>query len=302
MFILRKIVLISILNLFFISLNAQVWCPVGATWYYTRVNLSNYAYCKHTYTTDVVVGGKLCNKIDFSVTGVSQSGPFSGTATPYYTYVNNNVVYLYDAGANDFDTLFNYSANIGDFWKLATPNSNTFCASLHIDVVDTGHKNISGVNLKWLKVNITDGNTTVPDTIFERFGCLKLYMYDCPTMFDIDFQKGGPLRCYSDIQILNYNKTNKTCNYLPDVGVNENSLSSNHVQIYPNPVSKSIYIETRKADFKNSEIEIVDHLGQLVLKLPFNNEVDVSKLASGYYNLKITDQNKAFYYSKFIKE
>lgn len=84
-------------------------------------------------------------------------------------------------------------------------------------------------------------------------------------------------------------------------GINE---VENHVGLvlYPNPVSNTLWITTEQAIFENSEIEITNCLGQIVLKLPYKNEVDVSNLASGCYVLKITASDKKSYHHKFIKE
>ncbi|HWY12267.1 MAG TPA: T9SS type A sorting domain-containing protein [Bacteroidia bacterium] len=70
------------------------------------------------------------------------------------------------------------------------------------------------------------------------------------------------------------------------------------IKIYPNPVSNALNI---KFDSKhNSSIEIINYLGQTVLKQNYSESIDVSKLESGYYILKIIGEKN--YYSKFIKE
>ncbi len=85
-------------------------------------------------------------------------------------------------------------------------------------------------------------------------------------------------------------------------GIEENNLLVNSIKIYPNPLTNSLCIKTELNDFENSEIEIINTLGQIVLKLPYANSIDVSRLAQGFYNLKISSINKRVYYSKFIKE
>ncbi len=85
------------------------------------------------------------------------------------------------------------------------------------------------------------------------------------------------------------------------LGLNE-IVKNNSIKIYPNPLKNSLYIKTELNDFENSEIEIINYLGQAVLKTPFSNSIDVSKLASGIYNLKISSENREIYYSKFVKE
>ncbi len=86
------------------------------------------------------------------------------------------------------------------------------------------------------------------------------------------------------------------------IGINELQSKNSSLTIYPNPVSNTLYISSEQNEFKNSEIEITNTLGQTVLKIEFKNEVDVSKLIKGIYILKISEPNKQFYYSKFVKE
>lgn len=93
----------------------------------------------------------------------------------------------------------------------------------------------------------------------------------------------------------------KTIVVKPCAGITEIENKIN-ITIYPNPVSYTIFILTKQSEFENSEIEISNTLGQTVLKLPFKNEIDVSKLSQGFYNLKIITQNKQIYNSKFVKE
>ena len=76
---------------------------------------------------------------------------------------------------------------------------------------------------------------------------------------------------------------------------------TNKFRSYPNPVSQFIYLELQNA-LSDSEIEITNYLGQTVLKTEFTNTIDVSKLATGIYTLKIIGKDDQSYYSKFVKE
>lgn len=74
------------------------------------------------------------------------------------------------------------------------------------------------------------------------------------------------------------------------------------VKVYPSPVSEKLYISNEGAEFKNSEIEITNTLGQLVLKQGYSACIDVSSLPQGCYSLKVKGAEEQFYFSKFIKE
>ncbi len=85
-------------------------------------------------------------------------------------------------------------------------------------------------------------------------------------------------------------------------GVNSKTLIRNQLA-YPNPASKSINIKSAQP-IKN--ISIYNHLGQLVLKRPFedssSNELNIQHLNSGVYMLKIEDVNGGAVWEKLIKE
>ena len=64
------------------------------------------------------------------------------------------------------------------------------------------------------------------------------------------------------------------------------------LKIYPNPTSTKVYFDNSNSNFKN--VSIYNYLGQEVIKIEFtsisnNQEVDMSGLSSGVYNLKFSN-------------
>jgi hypothetical protein len=59
-------------------------------------------------------------------------------------------------------------------------------------------------------------------------------------------------------------------------------------ELYPNPTSGILHIETSKAIKK---IEVFDVLGQLVLSYGNEKQIDLSKLNSGLYLVRFTSEN-----------
>ncbi|MGZ3891284.1 MAG: NHL domain-containing protein, partial [Mucilaginibacter sp.] len=57
--------------------------------------------------------------------------------------------------------------------------------------------------------------------------------------------------------------------------------------IYPNPASNVLCINSQDEDLQNSEIEILNTLGQTVIKTPFKNQIDVSALPNSIYFLQV---------------
>lgn len=98
----------------------------------------------------------------------------------------------------------------------------------------------------------------------------------------------------------NYNFNDKCSASI--VGIAEINEKPKSVFLFPNPASNTLFISSETNEFENSETEITNCLGQIVLKLPYKNEIDVSQLSSGCYVLKITTAEKKQFYSKFLKE
>ena len=115
---------------------------------------------------------------------------------------------------------------------------------------------------------------SITDTIF---GWIRV---NCPNLF----------QCY----LKDYSYTGAS------VGVKE--FQQKNIAIFPNPTTHVLHISDEVHNFQNSNIEITNYLGQTVLTQNYADAVDVSKLSTGIYTLKILTSNKGIMYSKFIKE
>jgi hypothetical protein len=98
------------------------------------------------------------------------------------------------------------------------------------------------------------------------------------------------------ISVSNYSIVVNSC--LP-LSTKENDLQ-NTISLYPNPTSEIIHISTSKNAWIN-KVMIFDVTGKQVLSNADQTSIDVSKLKSGLYFVKIkTDQGE--FSRKFIKE
>ena len=92
-----------------------------------------------------------------------------------------------------------------------------------------------------------------------------------------------------------------TVNVLLSTSISE-MQHSNFIKIFPNPVSNYLNISIDGKEFENSDIEIINTLGQIVLKVPFSKTIDVSRISMGIYSLKLLSKNSQIHYSRFVKE
>jgi hypothetical protein len=79
--------------------------------------------------------------------------------------------------------------------------------------------------------------------------------------------------------------------------VSVNELEAKAINIYPNPVKESLVIDAKNI----GDFQIISSNGALVHSGTGISTIDVSKLETGLYVLKITVQGKSFV-GKFVKE
>ena len=79
----------------------------------------------------------------------------------------------------------------------------------------------------------------------------------------------------------------------------ENQQPSPHVSIYPNPASGELFIHGLPEDF-DGDMVLLNHLGQVVYKSLFKNNISIESLATGWYVILLSDQEQA-YKLKFAK-
>ena len=88
--------------------------------------------------------------------------------------------------------------------------------------------------------------------------------------------------------------------YTDPSGLDNNAFSETNFNLYPNPATKSLTIETSK----NATVEIVNMQGQLVKAIPnISNKtsIDISGLQDGMYFVKLTTDEGSVV-RKFVKE
>ncbi len=84
-------------------------------------------------------------------------------------------------------------------------------------------------------------------------------------------------------------------------GIKE-SEKENMISVYPMPTSNILNISINKNGLKKLNIEIINSIGQTVLKTEFKNQIDVSELTSGFYTLLLKDNSGSMITKKFVKE
>lgn len=305
-----------LINIFFSSnIYAQTWCPPGATWYYGNSGLYYNGYVKMAYARDSVINSITCKEITYYSEGAwwdvfngGQAYHTYGYGSSYFTYEQNGVVYVYNNrfGNNQFDTLYNINAQIGDSWHIPLYGGDTTCAdSLHtMKVINTGTQIINGFNLKTLDVTVgSEFQTTFH--IIERLG----YRYD-----DLEYgyychgiiaeSSHGELRCYSDSVFGSISAGVNPCDYYY-TDVPEFELNRRWANVYPNPASDKLTIAIELKQSETLVIEILDITGKLEYLYQLNNqnfinEISLTDLSEGMYLYKVNVNNTNVKLGKLI--
>jgi outer membrane protein assembly factor BamB len=271
---------------------AQNWAPAGAKWHYTYIGFSS-GYVEIANVGDTIIAGQTCQKLQKTFNGLQ----FGVTPTTYifdtsYTYENNGVVYILEQ--NQWKTLYNFNAAVGEHWPMAPlPEFGGCTVNSQLKVLATGTKVINAQTLKYLVVDFCNPDLTsqgFQDTIIEKIGFTGSYMlpFDMCTMA-FDGNEGGPFRCYSDDNFSTYKPFYANdCEFL--VGLDENQMIE--LAIYPNPSAGKFTIE---APLVSGQVIALYNLnGQQVFKEDILNSVlnqtlEIN-LAPGMYVLKLMSQ------------
>lgn len=282
--------------LFFSSLSfAQNWAPAGAKWHYTYIGFS-IGYVEIANVGDTIIAGQTCQKLQKTFNGL-QFGvtPMNFVFDTTYTYESNGVVYVLEQ--NQWKTLYNFNAVVGEHWPMAPiPEFGGCTENSQLKVLATGTKVINSQTLKYLVVDFCNPDLTsqgFQDTLIEKIGFTGSYMlpFDMCTMA-FDGNEGGPFRCYSDNNFATYKPFyDNECDYL--VGVDENQILE--LAIFPNPSSGKFTIEAPLQ--AGQSIELYNLNGQQVFKqVILNSGVNKTleiNLTPGMYLLKLMSQEGA---------
>lgn len=288
-------ILITMLVVLSSNLKAQLWCTPNSVWHFDTSNPTFYTtYTKHTYLYDTIISSTNFNKIKAETHGSGVGGPINNYGY-FYTSLQGNVVFFNSTNTtiSATDTLI-YFGNIGSKWRVQ-PNGGTSCSQSFIQITDSGRATIQSEILKWRKVSYTNyyfyGTVNQMtqngiDTIFERIGYKHLAFQFLGHCADATDHATSSFRCFQDNQI-NLNATNYPCTAI--TSINEFDSNLNNISLFPNPTSSILNINDEHNQFQKATIEIKNYLGQIVLSIPFSNQINISFLSNGIYFLTIKD-------------
>ncbi len=299
--------------LFFIPFfsSSQVWVDEGATWHYDYWNISSGGFYRLEYTQDTTVGGQVCQQVEtkkYSFVS-DQSGTIQlldSTEFPdQFTYVVGDTVFYWND--NQFFTLFNFGASIGDRWLIGTTNLlGSGCTdSSFVEVTNTGSITINSSTFRTITLATVDSSSIGLSGVFvERFGFLDQNSAFHP--FPRQMNCNGDIveydmltfKCFEDDAFTLYNPSGEDCEYyLTHLDVDE--ILEVQVSVQPNPFREWIDISAPQSgtltiyDFQGTEVECFQYSN--------STRINLSHVTSGMYLLVFEDESGTVYRKQALK-
>lgn len=271
----------------------SIWVKPNAVWHYDYWTIGWFGFMKIQHNGDTVIQGK--NAMHFVLTDYAFTYNQQGQTVPYgvfsagdfYTYAEGDTVfYLQDSS---FQKLLDFSKSTGDSYLIGVTNPSPLeqCSPESWTLL-TGTGTDSFGYTSITVESYLNANLKLSGTFNNRFGgdyFLPLLRSCDPSIIYEDYI--FTFRCFQDDSLV-VNPNGLECEYmLTHVGLNE--VENHTLYIGPNPTSDFLIVKT---DFLIEEIEVLDALGNCVLRQnseDFNGQIDLSLLRQGAYMLKVND-------------
>lgn len=302
---------ITLLLLFItISTNAQVWIDQNANWHYEYFNIASSGYYNIKYVQDTIVGGQPCQQIEQTQYVFPYGGLPEDTVSfaTQYTYVNTDTVFYWRN--NQFFTLFNFGASIGDQWLIgiSDPHAGDFSCqdSSYVEVIDTGSIVINAVNYRTITLTTVENSSIgLEGTFVERFGFLDSDVPITPfprfmncndsIIFEWDHVT---FQCFEDDSFTLYNPSGEDCGRTT-TSTNDQSSSLIQFQLFPNPVTNFINVVSDEP----GTLMLLNYTGKILgsYNVSQSEMIDLSSFSNGLYIISFQSKSGIFISKRVLK-
>jgi hypothetical protein len=303
-----------ILSLLSFGLYAQhEFAPIGAEWYYEKVDSYNppkFGYTKLTSIKDSIIENKKVRVIEVLDAPNDTTQTIEG-----YEYICQSGDTVWYWKGNRFHILYNFAMQKGDSILLYSEMKNE-CGNNPYgwNKVDSTFSRIfNDTELKaYFLIPINNSQWEFSNYIFEIIGSIDYFIPQNSFCGIYDIINYGPLRCYSDpingVLITSLPKVRCDSTYTYTGPIKPDALSqykkTDTFSVSPNPVADEITIKHYKTDILNDnyEIKIINIRGIVVKSYKLALEtIDVSDLTKGTYFLTISINEKIIDCERFVK-
>ncbi len=260
---------------------------IGSEWYYEITNVNGsvtYQYLE--CAADTTIGTTRPKVIVKSNTLYDKD--LHTKVTHEYVYSEDGIVYWWDKQSQNYTTLYNFNANVGDQWTIHVGTQNI---TMHVDDVN----NVEYNGETYSVLTVSDTNDIFSGDIVCGIGHTTSFFPE-KMLNNRDFDVDG-MRCYWHFgeELLQFGEVD--CD---EIYNNYNAIAENDgigFEVYPNPTNGGITIKIGdNVTFQETslhtaiEFEITNICGQTLMQGTISSEnqlIDISNLENGMYFLKI---------------
>ena len=211
--------------------------------------------------------------------------------SPYLIFQDSDTVSIFNSNEHGLYKFLVFNASLGDTIVLDFPYNNQ--SKPYRVIIDTiKYEEFDGVYLKKYVLNQLDEIRWYDGFYLEKVGGHEYFL---PLGAIIIPESYNPIRCYHDVNT-NINFTSVECSYR--IINSTNDVLANNFELYPNPVKDIINI---RSDIAIDNVEILNNNGAILLETK-DSKIDISKLPSRVYFLKIYSKSNQTYTQNIIKK
>jgi len=272
----------------------EIEFPMQSEWYYEIVwDDGSTTYQHLEYASDTTIGNSRPKVIVRSNTHYDRDT--IAEVTHEYILEENGIVYWWNNTLQEFTTLYDYNAEIGDEWEIKVGSESIW---VHVD--DVNVLEYQGDTYKML--TISDANSIFNGDIVVGFGHMTSFFPEKLMNQGKGFRVNG-LRCYWVEGALLYHNGEEECDAIRSKlqGVEEDgpSTDSEIITVYPSPANATLFVQTLHATSLQMEQQyrITNLMGQTLLQGTINAEtkqIDIANLPSGMYFISVGEQTVIF--------
>ncbi len=213
--------------------------------------------------------------------------------THEYVYEENGIVYWWNRDLQEFTTLYNLNANVGDEWEIKV---GTESLTMHVDAVE----NYEYEGKTYRMLNVSDAADLFSGNIVCGIGHLTSFFPEQLMNRNKGFRVDG-LRCYWVGDELVFKTGDEDCDGIYGELHGIEKQAENGFAVYPNPAKGVLFVETVHApSLPDQTYRITNLMGQTLIQSTINAEnqqIDIAGLPAGMYFINMGEQTV-----KFVKQ
>ena len=264
----------------------------GSEWYYEILDdEGNFTYQHLECTGDTVMQGKRPKIIVRSNTHYNRDTVTE--VTHEYIYEENGVVYWWNKDLEEFTTLYNLTANVGDEWEIKV---GTESLTMHVDAVE----NLEHEGRTYRMIKVSDPEDLFSGDIVCGIGHLTSFFPERLMTRGKGYRVDG-MRCYWVEGELVFKYGDRNCDEVyQELHHGLDETNDNGFTVYPNPANGVLFVRLPQCDSpttEQTEYRIINLMGQTLLQGCIDAEIqqiDISALSAGMYFFTFAGKTQKF--------